>query len=146
MRNLSNQEQFIGRGEVEVKEILAVLYPKAMILTQVPIVSLIRKEDYEFLDQEIKNHKFDLVVVTQTNSLVIEVNYKHKEKAAQKWDQIFTKLLIDNGKIPVTIIDYNCEYLFSDSKKLKQKNPWGSYLDIIRELQRQGITPDGTLF
>lgn len=137
--------QFIGRGEDEVKKILQGLFPKANVVAQVPISSLISSSDYNHLDQEIKNHKFDLVVYVGFQTLVVEVNYKHKEKAAKKWRQIFTNLLVNNGKLPITIDDYNCEYLFSDSKKLKKQNPWGSYIDIIRELQRQGITPDGAL-
>jgi len=136
---------FIGRGEVEAKDILQVLFPKSTIREQVPIESLITDEDYEFLDQEIKNHKFDLVLCNGSSILVIEINYCHKEKAAKKWRKIFTKLLIDNGKIPITINDYNCEYLFSDSTKLKKKHPWGAYIDIINELQQQGINPHGTL-
>lgn len=136
---------FIGRGENEVKKILELLFPKANVSVQVPIVLLIKSEDYKQLDQEIKNHKFDLVVYNGPNTLVVEVNYKHKEKAAKKWSNIFTNLLINAFKTPVTIDDYNCEYLFSDSKRLKQKNPWGSYIDVIRELQRQGINPNGSL-
>ena len=136
---------FIGRGENEVKKILGILFPRANISAQVPIELLIKSEQYRFLDQEIKNHKFDLVVYNGPNVLVVEVNYKHKEKAAKKWSNIFTNLLVDASKIPVTIDDYNCEYLFSDSVKLKKKNPWGSYIDVIRELQRQGINPNGSL-
>jgi len=136
---------FIGRGENEVKKILQALFPNADISAQVPIELLIRMKDFEILDQEFKNHKFDLVLYNGPNILVIEVNYKHKEKAAKKWSNIFTNLIINNGKIPVTIEDYNCEFLFSDSKRLTQKNPWGPYLDVIRELARQGINQNGAL-
>lgn len=136
---------FIGRGEEDVKRILQGLFPKANVIPQVSISTLISPSDYNRLDQEIKNHKFDLVVYVGFNTLVVEVNYKHKEKAAKKWRQIFTNLLVDNGKLPVTIDDYNCEYLFSDSKKLLKKNPWGPTIDVIRELIRQGINPDGSL-
>ncbi len=135
---------FIGRGEVEAKEILQKLFPKAAIGAQVPIKRLISSDDFSSLDYEFKQHKCDLVVYNGVNILVIEINYKHKEKAAKKWT-IFSKMLIDNHKIPITIDDYNCEFIFSDSARLKKKNPWGSYLDIIRELSRQGITPDGSL-
>jgi hypothetical protein len=138
-------DDFIGRGEIETKRILEALFPKSIVSAQVPIERLIDSNEYSKLDQEIKNHKFDLVVYNGPNVLVVEVNYKHKEKAAKKWSNIFTNLLIDAHKIPVTIDDYNCEYLFSDSKRLKQKNPWGSYIDVIRELQRQGINPNGSL-
>ncbi len=136
---------FIGRGENEVKSILQKLFPYGRIAAQVPIINLVQSSDYNILDQEIKNHKFDLVVYNGPNVLIVEVNYKHKEKAAKKWRQIFTNILINNGKIPITISDYNCEYLFSDSKKLLKKNPWGSHIDVIRELQSQGISLDGSV-
>lgn len=138
-------DDFIGRGEREAKQILQKLFPKSTIKTQVSIQSLIKSEDYLSLDKEFQQHNFDLVVYNGPNVLVIEINYKHKEKAAQKWSNIFTNLLINNRAIPLTIDDYNCEYLFSFSKKLTKKHPWGAYLDIIRELERQGITPNGTL-
>ena len=136
---------FIGRGEREVKLILHTLFPHAEIKTQVPIMRLIKRVDYDLLDEEFQKHNFDLVLYNGPNTLVIEVNYKHKETAAHKWSSIFTKLLIDNGKIPVTIDDYNCEYLFSDSKKLIKNNSWGNFIDVIIELQRQGINPNGSL-
>lgn len=140
-----SQEQFIGRGEKEIQKILQGLFPKGEVSTQVPLYSLIKDEDYEILDQEIKNHNFDLVLYLGLNVLVIEVNYKHGEKAAKKWSEIFTPLLLKAERTPVTIDDYNCEFIFSDSKRLKEKKPWGSYIDIIRELERNHVGPDGTL-
>lgn len=136
--------QFIGKGEVEAIKIFKVLFPKCFIKQQVPIQALIRPEEYNLLDQEIKNHKFDFTVQVGFNMLVVEINYKHGEKAAKKWSNIFTNVLINAGKIPVTIDDYNCEFLFK-SEAAKKKNPWGPYIDIIRELQRQGISPNGSV-
>ena len=136
---------FIGRGERESKIILQKLFPHATISIQVPIERLVTTEEFLSLGEEFQKHKFDIVVYNGPNILVIEINYKHKEKAAHKWNNIFTKILIDNHKIPIIVADYNCEYLFSDSVRLRKKNPWGSFIDIIRELQRQGITPDGSL-
>lgn len=136
---------FIGRGEKEAQKILQRLFPQSVIYTQVPIQKLVKSTEFASLDEEIQKHKFDLVVYNGPNILVIEINYKHKEKAAKKWSNIFSKLLIDNHSIPITIDDYNCEFLFSKSEKQKKKNPWGPYIDIIRELQRQGINPNGSL-
>ena len=45
----------------------------------------------------------------------------------------------------MTIEDYNCEYLFSNSSRLLEKKPWGIYLDVLRELERNHVGPDGTL-
>jgi len=132
---------FIGLGEHTVKRILKGLYPNSHISSQVPIGALIRFEDFEILDVEIQNHKFDLVLIDGPLFLVIEVNYKHKEKASKKWRQILSKVLIDNDKTPITIEDYNCEYLFLEPRK--RKNPWGGYLDVIRELHRQNVDPIG---
>ena len=141
-----SNSQFIGRGEVIAKKILLKSIDCIGIEGQVNIRKIILPEDYEFIDQEIKNHNFDWVIRrTNKPDIVVEINYKHKEKAAHKWNNIFTKILIDNHKIPIIVADYNCEYLFSDSVRLRKKNPWGSFIDIIRELQRQGITPDGSL-
>jgi len=139
-----SQEQFIGRGEKEIQKILEGLFPGGSVDAQVPLIGLIKWEDYKELDEEFQKHKFDLVVHCGQNTLAVEVNYKHGEKAAKKWG-IFSKLLRDNNVIPVTIEDYNCEYIFSDSKKLKEKKPWGSYLDTLRELERNHVGPDGTL-
>jgi len=141
----NNLSDFIGRGEKEVEKILQGLFPSGVVSTQVPIYRLIKEEDYDILDQEIKNHKFDLVVYMGMNILVIEVNYKHGEKAAKKWSEIFVPLLRKAERIPVTIEDYNCEYLFSDATRLKKKKPWGSYIDVLRELERNHVGPDGTL-
>lgn len=138
-------EQFIGLGEKEAKSILQKLFPKAVVAPQVPLQRLIPSAEFLRLNEEVQKHKFDLVVYNGPNILVIEINYKHGEKAAKKWSNIFTNLLVNSGKIPVTIDDYNCEYLFSKSTRLRAKNPWGGFIDIIRELHRQGISPDGSL-
>jgi len=141
---LSNND-FIGRGEMEVKQILQLLFPKAAIGMQVPLERLISTNEFLALNDEVQKHKFDLVVYNGPNIMVIEVNYKHKEKAAQKWSNIFVNLIVNANKIPITIDDYNCEHLFTDSETAKKKKPWGSYIDVIRELERQGIKPDGSL-
>lgn len=140
-----SNEQFIGRGEKEVIKFLKLIFPHASVVGQVPIHKLVKDEDYEILDQEIKNHNFDIVVYNGPNILVIEVNYKHKEKAAMKWSNIFVKMLVDAGRIPVTIEDYNCEFLFTDSERLKKQKPWGPLIDIVRELERQGVGLNGSL-
>lgn len=136
---------YIGRGEPEVEKVLQALFPDARIFSQVPIESLIKDKEFAELSDEVKKHKFDFAVHTPTNTIVVEVNYKHGEKAAKKWQHIFVDLLVDNGHLPVTIEDYNCEYLFTKSKRLTHKKPWGPYIDVIRELERQGIHPNGTL-
>ena len=82
---MSNQEQFIGRGEKEVQGILESIFPECTVSAQIPIWAVIKEEDYEILDQEFKNHKCDLVLYSGPSTIVIEVNYKHGEKAAQKW-------------------------------------------------------------
>ncbi len=136
---------FIGRGEPEVEKILKALFPDAKVSPQVPIKSLIQEHEFRELSEEVKKHNFDFAVYTSKNIIVVEVNYKHGEKAVKKWNKIFVNLLVNNGHLPLTIEDYNCEYLFSKSIKLANQKPWGAYLDVIRELERQGIHPNGTL-
>jgi hypothetical protein len=143
MRNLV--DEFIGRGEKEVEKILRGLFPTARIIPQFSIAYVIDREEYDKLDQEFKNHNCDLVMIIGSNTIVIEVNFKHGEKAAQKWSEIFAPLIRKKGNIPMTIEDYNCEYLFSDSSRLLAKKPWGIYLDVLRELERNHVGPDGTL-
>jgi myosin-crossreactive antigen len=138
-------DEFIGRGEKEVETILKALFPKAVIIPQLSISNVIESSEYEKFDQEFKNHNCDFIMTVGPNKIAIEVNYKHGEKAAQKWSEIFAPLIKQNGNIPMTIEDYNCEFLFSDSTRLKKKNPWGSHIDVIRELIRQGINPNGSL-
>lgn len=138
-------DDFIGRGEREVEKILKELLPKARIIPQMSIAYVIDRSEYDKLDQEFKNHNCDFVLIIGSTKYVIEVNYKHGEKAAQKWSEIFAPLIKQAGNIPVTIEDYNCEVLFSDSSRLKKKMPWGPHIDIIRELERNHIGPDGTL-
>ena len=116
--------KFIGRGEDNVKIILQRLFPHSVIKIQIPIQSLIRNEDYNFLDQEIKNHKFDLVMYNGPHTLVIEVNYKHGDKAAKKWTNIFVPLLKHHEYDVMTVDDYDCVNIFKDHYK-------PTYLDVI---------------
>ena len=144
MKNLS--EQFIGRAERHVGKILRHLFPEMSVSTQMPLWTAISDEDFLNLGEEFKKHKFDFVMYNGPMTIVIEVNYKHGEKAAQKWSDVFAPLIRKAGKIPVTIEDYNCEVLFSDSLRDSNVIPWGAYIDVIRELERNHVGPDGTLF
>ena len=110
--------KFIGRAEPEVFKILQEIFPNTLIVPQFPLRKLIPYSWYNELDDEIKKHKFDFIVYTK-KLLVIEVNFKHGEKAAKKWRQIFApmiKELKNPGAIAVTINDYECLTLFKHTK------------------------------
>ena len=99
------------------------------------------------MDQEIKNHKFDFVIYRKTDIIVLEVNYKHGPKAAQKWVDIFIPLLKSSTKfghlkiIPITIDDYDCRSLFNLNSKKQHKITWDDYRDIIDALEKAGVKP-----
>jgi len=139
-------ERFIGRGEVLTKKILLRLINCIGIQGQVNIKHIVLPEEYEVLDPEIQNHNFDLVLRrTHGKDIVIEVNYKHKEKAATKSRQIFEPLLISAGYEYVTIDDYDCRkrgifWLSSERKHLVVT--WDDFRDIIDSLEKCGVNPN----
>jgi len=137
------ESKFIGRGEVLVKEILSKLLDHIVIQTQVPIEKLIHKEDFAILDQEIKNHKFDLVIYrAHEPSIVVEVNYKHGAKAADKWENIFVPLLVKVALIPLPINDYECSTLFHQYTNGEHRITWQDYIDVINAMIIVGIKSD----
>lgn len=138
-----SESKFIGRGEVLVKQILSKLLDHVVIQSQVPIEKLVLKDDFAILDQEIKNHKFDLVIYRSHGpSIVVEVNYKHGEKAAAKWENIFVPLLVKVSLTPLPINDYECSALFNQNSKGEHRNTWQDYIDVIRAMVIVGIKPD----
>jgi len=138
---MTQQPEFIGRAEPEVKMILSRLFPKGIIKTQVPITKLIYPEDVVFMDEEFRNHKCDMTLETPDQYLVVEVNYKHKEKAASKWRRTFAPDLIRNGKIPVTIDNYDCtdKGLFYLNSKKEHELSWDDFRDVINQLEKAGV-------
>jgi len=128
---------FIGRAESEVESILTqLLYPE-LIRTQVPLSVVIGTAgEYELLDKEIKQHKFDMVVYRENQSkLIVEVNYKHGEKAAKKWRNIFDPLLKKYGYEILLIHDYECDYLFKPQDYTKHKSSWNDVIDVCNALK-----------
>ena len=138
---LAMDSQFIGRAEPEVLKILEQIFPNILILSQWPIRKLIPNSWYNELNEETKKHKFDFVVCG-SKWLVIEVNYKHGEKAAKKWRQIFAPMIKELSNpcaIPVTINDYECLSLFKHTKTNHTKLRKSDYQDIINALQTAGV-------
>lgn len=137
-----SQPQFIGRGEVLSKNILAKLLDCRYIDAQVNIRSLIGWMQYDMLDSEIKKHNFDLVIGrNRAKDIVVEVNYKHKEKAARKWRQIFVPLLQKAGCDYMTIDDYDCRSLFKLNSKKEHARSWDDERDVIDALEKAGVKP-----
>ena len=129
-------EQFIGRGEKLVKRILENPWNIEEVKAQVNITKLIPSSGLEYYDQEILNHNFDFVAIRKNlKSLVIEVNYKHREKAAKKWQTIFVPLLEQFGYYPVIIDDYDCDSLFSDHSMVNYRD----IKDVANQLKKAGV-------
>lgn len=132
---------YIGRAEPEVLQILEKIFPGVLIIPQYPIRKLIPWSWYNGLGEETKKHKFDFVVCTDS-WLVIEVNYKHGEKAAKKWRQIFAPMIEELSNpctIPVTIDDYECLTLFKHTKTNHKKLRKSDYEDVINALKTAGV-------
>jgi len=136
-----SEQQYIGRGEEIVKEILQRIFPSCVIYSQQPIKKLINKSDFDILDSEVQKHKFDFAVdwPQQMRTLIVEVNYKHKEKAAKKWNDIFVPLLKKYFYIPVSIDDYDCENLFKLNSKNEHKLSLDDFIDVINQLKKAGV-------
>ena len=144
---------FIGRGEELAKWIVGRLFQFVMTSSQVPICTLLKKEDAEIYGEEFSNHKVDIVSSVLTHDekrqqLAIEVNYRHKEKAAKKWNHNFEPDLKKAGVIPVTINDYDCRSdipgqkgLFTKDSNGNHKLTWNDFRDVIDQLEKAGVKP-----
>jgi len=127
--------QFIGRAEPTVEIILGRLFGNANVFSQVSFSKI--KTEVDEYSSEIQKHKFDFFVDRRFNpALIIEVNFKHGEKADRKWNDIFTPLIKKRGMIPVTIDDNECESLFKDKYHPITLGDWH---DVINELIRAGV-------
>jgi len=126
------------------KHILFRIIPCVGVEMQVPILKLM--PGLQGYDQEILNHKFDVVVrrFEIHRDIVVEVNYKHKEKAAMKYRLIFAPLLKSNGYDFVTIDDYDCRprgLFWQNSKGDHMVVTWDDYRDVIDSLEKAGVNP-----
>lgn len=127
---------FIGRAETEVQSILTNLLSPQLIRTQVPLFTVIGADEYELLDKEIKQHKFDMMVYRgHQPKVIVEVNYKHGEKAAKKWREIFDPMLKKYGYEILLIHDYECDYLFKPQDYTKHKSSWNDVIDVCIALK-----------
>ena len=149
-----SDEMFVGRGEKLVERIVSRLFISCEILRQVPIKDLVKDEDFIEYDEEFAKHKCDLVFKVMTTSgifklLVVEVNYKHGEKAAKKWSQTFAPDIARAGNIPVTIDDYDCRssipktkgLFYLDGRKSHGPITWNDFRDTIDQLEKSEVTP-----
>lgn len=141
-----SESDYIGRGEDLSKKIFLRLIDNTGILEQVSIISVILPEDYEILDPEIQKHKFDFVLLRNNKKhIIIEINYKHKEKASKKWNNIFVPLIEKAGYDYVTVNDYDCRehgLFWLNSKKEHADVTWDDFRDIIDALEVSGIQPN----
>ena len=133
-------EQFIGRAENLAAAIIGRLL-NTVTISQNPLEYLICQEEFKTLDKEVQKHKFDLAANHDSQKLVIEINYKHKEKAARKWNDIFVPLLKKHNYVPVAINDYNCRNLFKQNRKKQHNLVWDDFRDVIDALEMAGVTP-----
>lgn len=144
---------FIGRGEVLTKQLLENPFGVSEIKKQVHISRLIPKYEYDLLDEEWQKHKFDMVLFrNDLSKIVIEINYKHGNKAAFKAEK-FKNMLLRYDTQYVTIDDYDCRSsikkdngqfelgLFHENSKGNHTLSWNDLRDIIDAFEKAGINP-----
>lgn len=123
----------IGAGEATVIKILEKILPSDYhIKTQVHIEKLIRKKDFELLDEEFNKHKVDVVIyywkpygrgyVKETPLVVVPVQgydhtsgktgMKHWQKSGK--DKIYFKLFKDAKLKIVPILFNECPNIFKE--------------------------------
>jgi len=139
-----SDSKYIGRGEVRVRNMLQRLFD-CEIVQQVNIKKIIYAEDYDFLDQEVKNHNFDLVMIpTHGRPIVIEINYKHGVKISKKLRQVIIPLIRKRGYEYLEINDWDCEKrgLFWVDTKGEHHVTWVDYHDLFNALETCKINPD----
>jgi len=96
---------------------------------------VLKCEEGRILDS--KKHKFDFYVERPNKKgLLVEVNYKHGNKSAQKWLDIFEPMITAQNMIPVVIDDFECKSLFKDESHPINLGDW---LDVINALNTAGV-------
>jgi len=132
---------FIGRAEEQVSTILYQLLEPEMIRSQALLINFVDVAEYMSLDEEIQQHKFDLVVYRKNKpNVIVEINYKHKEKAAKKWRTIFDPMLKRYGHETLVIHDYECLSLFKPQDYSKHISSEQDIRDVINAIQVSKIT------
>ncbi len=136
-------DEFIGNGEVLCKKILLKLLNCIGIEGQVNIQRIVSKTNYDFLDEELQNHNFDLVMRrTHAKDIVIEVNYKHGEKIAAKIRRVLKPMVLEAGYLFVEINDWECDHLFWLNTKKEHPVTWNDFVDVVNALKTADISPD----
>lgn len=133
---------FIGRGEILTRQLLTNPFGIKVIQPQVPIDWLISKDELEFFGKEVRQHKFDFVLYRENDTIAIEVNYKHGEKADRKSNDIFAPTLKKNGIALVTIDDFDCRSLFKSNSDGEHKITTDDLRDILDAFDKAEVKLD----
>lgn len=136
--------KYIGRGEERTRDITLRLFD-CEIKQQVNIKDVIYADDYEFLDREVKNHNFDLVMYPKHGRpVVIEVNYKHGEKIAAKLRRIIVPMIKKRGYEYAEINNWDTipKGIFWQNLKGEHVPTWDDWRDVINAFETSGINPD----
>lgn len=145
-----SESQYIGRGEELAKKILVKLLKPVNVRAQVPLESISLPKEFAILDPEIKKHKFDFVLFClDRKNIVVEINYRHKEKAARKWQNVFIPLLVNSGFDYLTINDFECGkrgLFWLNKEKEHGVVTWEDFRDVINALDIAGIYPNPKAF
>ena len=74
---MSNQEQFVGRGEKIAVQILEETFPHAEIFTQVPICNMVSRKIFELYDESYQKATIDILMMHHDKEYAIRIQDKH---------------------------------------------------------------------
>lgn len=125
------KEQFIGRGEKLTKQLLLNPFDIVAIHSQVELRTWMTKEELDFYDEEIKQHKSDFIILRSKDILALEVNYMHGPKADKKSNKIFEPFLKSHGITLVTLDDNSSRKIFNKNSKGNHKITTDDIRDVL---------------
>ena len=136
---------YVGRAEELTASIVKRIFPGSIVYPQYHIKHIISTDERNFLGEELKKHKFDFLIKTGVQTLAVEVNYKHGNRAAIKWE-IYKKFLAKYKILPVTFDDWDCRSsepktlgLFQLTGKKEHKDSWNDWRDVIDQLEKAEV-------
>ena len=140
-----SEDPYVGRAEELSGNIIKRIFPGSQIFPQYHIKHIISTDERNFLDGELNKHKFDFLIKTGIETLAVEINFKHKQRAAIKWE-IYKKFLAKYNILPVTFDDFDCRSslpktlgLFQLTENKEHKDSWNDWRDVIDQLDKAGV-------
>ncbi len=110
------------------------MFGQENVIAQYPLKKLLifNPDLYESYGTEVQKHKFDFYVQRYNGiPLMVEVDFKHGDKADKKWNNILNPLLEELCILGVQISDNECKNLFKDKY---HPITLGDWVDVLQAL------------